>query len=189
MRHGLVDRAVAEPVDVAQPDTARAQRLARTDHDSPGGGVEPHHIERRAGGDAETTPLADGEMNDAVMMAEHPAAEIDDFARTRGARPQPFDDVGVMPGRHEADVLTVLFIGNGQLEAARQFARFRLAAFAERESQQIELRRRGGEQEIALIAFSLAGAIERPAAVRQRARSDIMAGRQHRRAEVARGVQ
>ena len=83
MRHGLVDGAVAEPVDVAQPDAARAQRLARTDHDAPGGGVEPHHIQRRAGGDAETAPLADGEMNDAVMTAEHAAVEIDDFARTR----------------------------------------------------------------------------------------------------------
>ncbi len=94
-----------------------------------------------------------------------------------------------MPGRHEADVLAVLLVGDGKPEAARQFARFRLGAFAEREAQQIELRRRGGEQEIALVAFGLAGAIERAAAVRQRARRDVMAGRQHRGAEVARGVQ
>ena len=72
---------------------------------------------------------------------------------------------------------------------ARQLARFRLGAVAERETQQIELRARGGEQEIALVALGLAGAIERAAAAGQRARSDVMAGRQHLGAEIARSLE
>ena len=47
------------------------------------GGVEPHHIKRRAGRDAEPAPLADGEMDDAVVTAEHAAVEIDDLAGRR----------------------------------------------------------------------------------------------------------
>ena len=42
----LVERAVAEPVDVAQLNAARAQRLARADHDAARGGIEPHDVER-----------------------------------------------------------------------------------------------------------------------------------------------
>src|SRR5580700_2694156 len=60
MRQRRVEGAVAEPIDLAQPDTAGAQRLARTDHDAARGGVEPHHIKRRAGGDTEAAALADG---------------------------------------------------------------------------------------------------------------------------------
>ena len=51
--------------------------------DAARGGVEPHHIERRAGGDAQAAALTDGEMNDAVVVAEHAAIEIDDLARNR----------------------------------------------------------------------------------------------------------
>ena len=132
-------------------------------------GVEPHHVKRRAGGDAEAAPLADGEMDDAVVAAEHAAVEVDDLARLGGARPQPLDHVGIVPARHEADVLAVRLVGDRQAEAARQVARLRLGPIAERKAQEIELRARGGEQEIALVALGLAGAIERAAAARQRA--------------------
>ena len=94
-----------------------------------------------------------------------------------------------MPGRHEADVLAVLLVGDRKAEAARQLARLRLGAIAEREAQQVELRARGGEQEIALVALGLARAIERAAAARQRARGDVMAGRQNLGAELARGLE
>ena len=67
-------------------DAARAQRFARADHDAARRGVEPHDIKRRAGRDAEPAPLADGEMDDAVMAAEHAAVEVDDVAGS-GRRP------------------------------------------------------------------------------------------------------
>ena len=94
----------------------RAQRLARPDDDAPRRRIEPHHIERIAGGDAEAAPLADGEMDDAVVAAEHPAVEIDDVAGLGRARPQPLDDVGVAAGRHEADVLAVVLVGDRKPE-------------------------------------------------------------------------
>ena len=75
-----IERAVADPVDVAQRDAIHPQRLARTDHDAAAGGLKPHHIERRAGGDAQSAPLADGEMNDALMPADDAAVEVDDIA-------------------------------------------------------------------------------------------------------------
>ena len=100
---------------------------------------------------------------------------------------QPLDHVGIVPGRHEADVLAVRLVGDRQAEAARQLAGLRLGEVAERKAQQIDLLARGGEQKIALVALGLAGAEERAAAARQRPRGDVMAGRQHLGAEVARG--
>ena len=65
----------------------------------------------------------------------------------------------------------------------------RLGHVAERKAQQIELRARGAEQEIALVALFVLGAIERAAAAGQRARGDVVAGRQHLGAELARGAE
>ena len=128
-------------------------------------------------------------MDDAVVAAEHAAVEIDDVAGLGGARPQPLDHLGVAPGRHEADVLAVVLVGDRKIEAARQLARLGLGAVAERKAQRIELLARGGEQEIALVALGFAGAVERAAAAGQRPRGDVMAGRQHLGAELARGLE
>ena len=75
-----IERAVADPVDVAQHDAIHPQRLARPDHDAAARGIELDDIERRAGGDAQSLALADGEMNDALMPADDAAVEIDDVA-------------------------------------------------------------------------------------------------------------
>ena len=106
------------------------------------------------------------------------------------ARLQPLDHVGVAAGRHEADVLAVVLVGDREAEArARARASRALVMLAERKAQQVELLARGGEQEIALVALLLAGAVERAAAVGQRARRDVVAGRQHLGAELARGAE
>ena len=54
------------------------------------------------------------------------------------------------------------------LPAARELARLRLGLVSEREAQQIELLRRRGKKEIALVALHVARAVKRPAAARQR---------------------
>src|SRR5439155_21903576 len=90
-------------------------------------------------------------------------------------------------GGNEADVRAVELVGNRQAEAAGELAGLGLAALAERETQQLELRAGGGEQEIALVTLLLAGAVERAPTPRQRPRGDVMAGRQHLGAELARG--
>ena len=87
-----------------------------------------------AGGDAEAAPLADGEMDDAVMRAEHAAVEIDDVAGLGGPGPQALDHLGVAAGRHEADVLAVVLVGDRERESARKLARLRLGPVAERKA-------------------------------------------------------
>ena len=72
---------------------------------------------------------------------------------------------------------------------AGELARLGLAEIAERKPQQVELRVRGAEQEVALVALFFLGAIERAAAVGQRPRRDVMAGRQHLGAQFARGAE
>ena len=131
-----------------------------------------------------SAPLADGEMNDALMPADDLAVEIDDVARLDRVRPQPADDIGIASGRHEADILAVLLVGNRQSEAARQFAGLRLGHVAQRKAQIIELFARGREQEIALVAIGVGGADQRPRSVGHAARCDIMAGSERRRRRV-----
>ena len=80
-----------------------------------------------------------------------------------------------------------MLVGDRECELARKLARLRLGPLAERKAQQLELLARGGEQEIALVALVFAGAVERAAAAGQRPGSDVVAGRQHLRAELARG--
>src|SRR4029450_9790161 len=95
-------------------------------------------LERRGGADPEPLALADREMNDALMMADGTAIEIDDVAGLDRARLQAADNVGVAPGRHEADVLAVLLVGDFEAIAPRQFARLRFGHVAERKAQIIE---------------------------------------------------
>src|SRR5262252_2897413 len=185
----FVDRAIAQPVHIAQANAAGPQCFARADHNPARRRVETHDIERRTGRDTKPAPLADSETNNAVMAAEHAALEIDNLAGPGGARTQPFDHIGIAAVWHKTDVLAVLFVGNGEPEPASQFARLCLGPIAQREAQQIELCARRREQEIALVALGFTGAIERAAAVGEPARGNIMAGRQYRGAELARGHQ
>ena len=81
-----------------------------------------------------------------------------------------------------------MLVGDRQPEAVRQLAGLRLGALAERKAQHAELLARGGEQEIALIAVLVPGAIER-ASAGMRPRGDVVAGRQRLGAELAGGRQ
>ena len=170
-----------------QRDRARRERRARADHDAPRLGLEPQHVERFARRDAQSFALPDGVMDDAVVPPEHAARPVDDVAGRGGAGAQALDDVGIASGRHEADVLAVLLVGDRKSELARELAHARLRQLAEREAQEFELRARGREQEIALVAIAVMRAIERAAAVGEAAVHHIVPGRQHLRAEVARG--
>jgi hypothetical protein len=122
----LVDAALAQPIDIAQPHPAGAQRLARPDHHPARRGIEPHHIQRMARGDAEPAPLADGEMDDAGMRAEHAAVEIDDVAGLGRPRLESLNDLGVAARWYEADVLAVVLVGDRECELARKLARLGL---------------------------------------------------------------
>src|SRR6185295_167874 len=184
---GLVDASLAQPIHIAQPHPAGAQRRARPDHDPTRRGVEPDHVKRMARGDAEPAPLADGEMDDAGMRAEHAAVEIDDVTGLGRPRLKALYHLGVTARRHEADVLFVVLGGHRERKLARKVARLRLGPVSEWKAQQVELLASGGKKEIALVSLPFAGAVERAAATGQGPGSDIMAGRQDLGAELARG--
>jgi hypothetical protein len=77
-------------------------------------GIEPHDIERLAGRDADAAALADREVDDAVVGAQDAAVHVHDLTRFGRVRPQLADDLGIVAVGHEADVLAVRLVGNGQ---------------------------------------------------------------------------
>ena len=123
------------------------------------------------------------------MLAEHAAFEIDDVAGARRIRPQLGDDVGVAPLGHEADVLAVGLLGNGEAEFAGEATGLVLRQFAQGETQEIELLGCGGVEEVALVASRIQGAVEAAPAGFEGATGHVMAGRQHVGIEVAGGGQ
>ena len=101
------------------------------------------------------------------MAAEHAAVEMDDLAglarrRASGARSRRCSAL-----RHEADVLAVGLVGDREAELAGERAGLALGQLAQREAQQVELLRRRGVEEIALVALRIGGPVEGAAAVRQ----------------------
>src|ERR687892_485289 len=156
----MLQRLIAKPIHVAKLDAARAQGLARTDHHFAGLGVELEDVERLLGGNADPLPLADGVIDDAVVPPEHPAVDMDDVAGLSGSGTQTLDHLRIAAGRHEADVLAVRLLRHGEPKVARELPRRLLLERAERETQKVELLPPGGEQEIALIALLVGGAIK-----------------------------
>src|SRR5262245_44822483 len=183
----LIDRTVADPVDVAQHDPAHAQRFTRADNDAATLRVEPYHVQRHSGGDSETATLPDGEMNNAGMAAKHLAVEIHDVSGLGSARPEPLDHIGVVTRRHKTDVLTVVLVGNRKAETASELACFHLGALAERKAKDIELLPGRAEKEIALIALLLPRAIKGAAAAGQWPRCHVVTGRENLGAQFPRG--
>ena len=186
VRGKLVERGVAEPIHVAQHEAADEKRLARTDDDAPVIRIELHHIERLALGDADAAALADGEMDDAVMAAEHAAVDMHDIAGLRRAGLQLGNDVGIAAARHEADVLAVGLFRDLERELAGDVARLRLGQVAERETDEVELLGRGGEEEIALVARKIRRSEQAAPAIVEAAGRNIVPGRERRGAEFAR---
>ncbi len=180
------ERAVAKPVDLAQIEPRRGQRLARADDHPPPDRVEVDDVERLADGNADAATLTDRVVDDAVVAAEHAPVDVDDVAGLGGTGLQPLDEVGVAPVGNEADVLAVVLVGDGEAEVARRRARLRLGHGTQREAQEVELLLGGGEQEVALVAVEIDRPVERPMTVATGPAHHVVAGRQRRGAEVAR---
>ena len=66
----------------------------------------------------------------------------------------------ILAVRDEADVLAVRLFRDAQTKLARQRAYIALRQTPKREAQIVELRARGGEQEIGLIAAGVGGAVQ-----------------------------
>src|SRR4029077_11932374 len=179
---------VAELVDLTKQNRLRAQRLERAHYDFARTGVELQHVKRHRRRNADPTPLADRVIDDAVMTTKHPAIGMDDIAGLRRTRAQPLDDLRVAASRHEADVLAIRFLRRHQPKFARDISRLLFGQIAKREAQEVELLEWRGEQEIALVALLVLGAVEIEA-VSPRSAPDIMSGRERSRAEILCGLQ
>ena len=99
---------------------------------------------------------------------------------------EALDHLAVVAGRNEADVLTVRLFGVDEAVFARELPHLGLRHPAERKAQAHELVAGGGEQEIALVAVRVGGAVERAPAATVVARDDIVTRRQEVGAQVPR---
>src|SRR5690606_30280451 len=152
------------------------------------GGIKMDNIKRFTSGDPNTAALADRVMHDAVVAAERTPVNMDNIARIGRFGLQLGDNVRIFALRHEADVLAILLLGDGQAHFLRDFAHLGLRQMTEREAQIINLLLRGGEKEIALVAIRVDRTIKR--AMRAiGAAANIVAGRQRIGTEIARGLQ
>src|SRR5260221_6526153 len=165
---GFAQQLVPNPVDVAQHNTTCPQCLARADHHTPALRIETHHIERRTNRDTQAAPLTHCEMNNAGVLAENLSVQIDDLAGFRRTRVQTFDDVGIVAGRYEANILAVMLVRNRQAETTGKLTGFRLGSLTEWKAQNVQLRTRGAEQEVALVTLLVPCAIKCAPAAWQR---------------------
>ena len=159
-RRIVAKRTIAQPVDVAQGEDVDGEVRAGTDHDLVAGGIEADHEQRLGGGDPEAAALADREMHDAVVTAEHAAIDVHDIAGLDGAGPQLLDHVGIAAAGHEADVLAVRLRRHRQRQRRRLPPDLGLGKRAQGKPQPLELSPRRREQEIALVAVGIGGAVQ-----------------------------
>ena len=140
-------------------------------------------------GQAQALALADGEMDDAVMAAQHRAGLVDDLAGPRRIGAQLFHDAGVAALRHEADVLAVGLGGRDQAQFGGEGAHLRASPCRPAESADSRAApgwwRTGNSSGRA--PASAAACSSAPAATVHAA--DIMAGGQRLGAQIARRLQ
>src|SRR6185503_2958533 len=111
-----------------------------------------NHEQRLARRDADSTSLADGEIDHAVVAAEHAPVDVHDVARLDRARAKLFDNGLILAAWHKADVLTIRLFRHAQAKLRRQRTRFALRLVTEWKAQELQLRARRREQEIGLVA-------------------------------------
>src|SRR5947209_10432860 len=137
-----------------------AQRALRANDHAPVLGIESQHIKRLGGGDTQPFALADREMRDAIVAAEHASILVDDVARLARLGSQPFDDSRIRPLRHETDVLAVGLRRDRKRQLACEPAGLILLQFAQRKAKKLKLGARRATEEVALVAAWIRGAVQ-----------------------------
>ena len=109
---------------------------------------------------------------------------VHDGAGLGGAGAEPLDHAGIAARGHEADVLAVGLARDREAEARRLRPHPLLGEIAEGEAQEVELRRGGGEEEVALVPAAIDRAVQLgPGGAHDAPR--IVAGGERVRAEIA----
>src|SRR6516162_10544216 len=142
----------AEPVYLAKGQPGLGECGARTDDHTALLRIETQHVERLCRGDPEPFSLADREMCDAAMTAQHASRHVDYVPGLARFRPQALDEPHIGSLRYKADVLAIRFVGDRQIKAARQGAGLVFGESSQREAQKFKLCAGRREQEITLVA-------------------------------------
>src|SRR5687767_15842239 len=108
-------RRTGDPIDPRGRELAPVERLAGAHGNGPAGCVDPNDVEWDGGRDAKPLTLAHGEPMDAGVLPH-------DLARNSPDRPSPgahavrLEKARVVAVGHEADLMTVGLVGDGEVQ-------------------------------------------------------------------------
>lgn len=156
----VLARAVAEPVHVFKHDQPGVQDAARTDDDLVPVRIQANNVQRIASRKLQTPALADGEIEDAAVPAEHAAIDMDDVASLGSVRPQALHDVGIAACGNKADILAVGLFCNRQSKLTGESTNVGLLQMTQGEPQEAELLAGRGKEKVALVALGIGGAVK-----------------------------
>ena len=156
-----------DPVEAMDEEGRSVEFRLGADGDAAGVGVDLEDVEGIGSEDAEALALADGEVVDALVMAEGCAGGGDQLAggvwdglalllEVVG------DELLVVSAGDEADFLGVWLVGEGEMAFAGDLADFRLGEVAEGEEGVCELVLGESEEEPGLVLGEVGGALEDP---------------------------
>ena len=89
--------------------------------------------------DLDAAALTDGEMDHALMFAQHLSVEVHNLTRRGSFGSQPLDQPGIVAVGNEADVLAVGLVRHNQSCLLGELAGFALGQVAERKAEVVEL--------------------------------------------------
>ena len=138
------------------------QLILRTHNHLSGVRFQPDDEARRPSGQAEAATLPDREILDAIVLGQHIAGVVNDVAGIFiGALP---DELAIVAGGYEADVLAVGLVGVGEAGVGSQLANVRLGIMTNRHQGGHQLILTHPEQHVGLVFVGVGSAKQRPAA-------------------------
>ena len=132
-----------------------------TDNDSVVLTVERQHVERLAGGDAQSPPLADGKLVQALVLAQHLPVLRHHLALLRRQAAALLGQIrlnktDVVPAGDKANLLAFGLVGHRELLAARQRAHLLLGQLAQRKLGARQLLLGQAEKKVGLVFAGVA---------------------------------
>src|ERR1700734_362686 len=148
---------------------SRIQIFLIADHDLALVTLDLNHVQRRTSRDSPSLALANGEVVDAVMLADYLSVGGHEFASGIGQRLALLGQIGiekllVVASGDEADLLRIWLCCESQPVITRQITDLRLGHFSERKKRAAELILGQTEQKISLILRGICRTLEQPAA-------------------------
>src|SRR5690606_14009142 len=106
----------AQPVDFCQVDITLCERFFRPNKNAACFGLNANNVKwLGSAANINAAPLPNRKIDNAVMLAQYIAINMDNITRINCAGAQATDDAGIIAIWHKANVLTVGFAGNGQV--------------------------------------------------------------------------